>query len=53
MMHDIVNISSGHGIKTTQISKDFLCASCAIGKCIINPSYLKLKVGSSNFLERL
>ena len=29
MMRNIIKGSAGHGIKTTQIPKDFLCVSCA------------------------
>ena len=34
MMWNIIKGSAGHGIKTTQIPKDFLCISCAKGKLI-------------------
>ena len=50
MMRNIIKVSAGHGIKTTQISKDFLCVSCAKGKLITKPSYLKLNVESLGFL---
>jgi hypothetical protein len=53
MMRNIINNSAGHGIKTKQIPKDFLCVSCAKGKLITKPSYLKLKAESLGFLERL
>ena len=53
MMRNIIKESGGHGIKTTQIPKDFLCVSCAKGKLITKPSYLKLNVESLGFLERI
>ena len=53
MMRNIIKGSAGHGIKTTQIPKDFLCVSCAKGKLITKPSYLKLNVESLGFMERI
>ena len=53
MMRNIINSSAGHGIKTTQIPKEFLCVSCAKGKLITKPSYLKIKNESLGFLERI
>jgi hypothetical protein len=53
MMRNIIKGSAGHGIKTTQISKDSLCVSCAKGKLITKPSYLKLNVKFLGFLERI
>ena len=53
MMRNIITSSAGHGIKTTQIPKDFLCISCAKGKLITKPSYLKIKAESLGFLERI
>jgi hypothetical protein len=53
MTWNIIKGSAGHGIKTTQIPKDFLCVSCAKGKLITKPSYLKLNVESLGFLERI
>jgi hypothetical protein len=53
MMWDIITSSIGHDMKTTQIPKDFLCVSCAKGKLITKPSYLKVKAESSSFLQRL
>jgi len=52
-MRNIIKGSAGHGIKTTQISKDFLCVSCAKGKLITKPSYLKLNVESLGFRKRI
>jgi hypothetical protein len=53
MMRNIIKGSAGHAIKTTQIPKDFLCVSCAKGKLITKPSYLKLNVESLGFMERI
>jgi len=53
MMRNIITSSIGHGMKTTQIPKDFLCVSCAKGKLITKPSYLKVKAESPSFLQRL
>ena len=53
MMRNIINSSAGHGIKSTQIPKEFLCVSCAKGKLITKPSYLKVKSESPSFLQRL
>ena len=55
MMHNIINSSVGHVIKTTQFPKpeDFLCTACAQGKLITKPSYLKVKSESLAFLEKI
>jgi hypothetical protein len=53
MMQNIISSSIDHGMKITQVPKDFLCVSCAKGKLITKPSYLKIKVESLNFLKRL
>nr|AAX96389.1 retrotransposon protein, putative, Ty1-copia sub-class [Oryza sativa Japonica Group]ABA91905.1 retrotransposon protein, putative, Ty1-copia subclass [Oryza sativa Japonica Group] len=34
-------------------SSDFVCTSCAIGKLILRPSYLRIKVEPLKFLERI
>jgi hypothetical protein len=51
MMRNIIKSSTRYGIKTKQIPKDFLCVSCAKGKLITKPSYLKIKTESLGFLE--
>ncbi|KAJ1280008.1 hypothetical protein BS78_04G199400 [Paspalum vaginatum] len=53
MMRNIINSSAGHGMNTNQTPRDFLCVSCAKGKLITKPSYLKIKAESPGFLERL
>jgi transposase InsO family protein len=53
MMWNIIARSIGHGMKATQVPKDFLCVSCAKEKLITNPSYLKVKAESPSFLPRL
>jgi hypothetical protein len=53
IMRNIIKGYVGHGIKTTQIPKDFLCMSCTKGKLITKPSYLKLNVESLGFPERI
>jgi hypothetical protein len=53
MIQNIIASSIDHGIKTTQGPKDFLCISCAKGKLITKPSYLKVKAESPSFLQRL
>jgi transposase InsO family protein len=49
----LCSLKPGVTMKTTQIPKDFLCVSCAKGKLIAKPSFLKLKAESSSFLQRL
>lgn len=34
-------------------SSDFVCTTCAIGKLILKPSYLKIKHEAVKFLEQI
>ena len=55
MMRRIISHSNGHNLKTKDFpnQEDFVCADCAKGKLILRPSYLKVKVESPVFLERI
>jgi len=54
-MRKIISNSLGHHMNTSKFPKpsDFVCTTCAIGKLILRPSYLKIKAEPLTFLERI
>jgi hypothetical protein len=55
MMRKIINNSVGHDMAKAKFpqNKDFCCTTCATGKLIVRPSYLKIRAEPLNFLERI
>jgi hypothetical protein len=55
MMRKIICNSIGHNLSNTKFpqSSDVMCTSCATGKLILRPSYLKIKTEPLKFLERI
>ena len=55
MMTKIIGSSIGHNLSSAKFpqSSDVMCTSCATGKLILRPSYLKIKEGPLKFLERI
>jgi len=47
--------SIGHDMEKAKFpqNKDFCCTSCATGKLILRPSYLKIRAEPLKFLERI
>jgi hypothetical protein len=54
-MMKIIGNSSGHNLNSAKFPKssDFMCTACAIGKLILRPSPIKIKVEPLKFLERI
>jgi hypothetical protein len=55
MIRKIISNSTGYNLNTSKFPKstDFICIACAIGKLIVRPSPLKIKVEPLRFLERI
>ena len=55
MMRKIIGNSIGHNLSSTKFPKssNVMCTSCATGKLILRPSYLKIKEEPLKFLERI
>jgi transposase InsO family protein len=55
MMRKIISNSNGHELNTAKFPKssDFMCTSCATGKLILRPSYVKIQNEPLKFLERI
>jgi hypothetical protein len=55
MMRKIICNSIGHNLSNAKFpqSSDAMCTSCATGKLILRPSYLKIKTEPLKFLERI
>jgi hypothetical protein len=53
MIRKIIGNSSGHNLNSAKFPKssDFMCTTCAIGKLILRPSPIKIKVEPLKFLE--
>jgi hypothetical protein len=55
MMRKIIGNSSGHNLNSAKFLKslDFMCIACAIGKLILRPLHIKIKVETLKFLEQI
>src|SRR6266542_2368574 len=55
MMRKIIGNSIGHKINLAKFPKSsgFVCTTCATGKLILRPSYLKIRAEPLKFLERI
>ena len=54
-MWKIIKNAIGHNLNEAKFRQplDFVCTTCAIGKLILRPSYLKVKAEPLKFLERI
>jgi hypothetical protein len=55
MIRKIIGNCIGHNLKEAKFPKtsDFICTTCATGKLILRPSYLKIYIEPLKFLERI